>query len=274
MNMTNNFASFRIAIQTYRRPKQLEHTLKTLLDHDQDVPSLLEVVIVWNDLEEAPPRDYKSRHGVNVRYRQSDQNSLNSRLLPDPAFQTQAILLSDDDVYYQPLDLEFAFQTWRQYGRDRITGAMARCTRYNDMGHLEYIFCHEGRDDKYNMIITNLAFTHIRFLDYYSSNDETMTKIRAHVNKQMNCEDIGMNYVASLLTGQGPLLVFGESPFVNMNPPGGISQHKGHLEKRSRCLDMFSDLIGCFPLTDSHGHIGLGSGRYKWDALRAPTHPH
>lgn len=231
-------------------------------------------MVVWNDLEEEPPHDFKSRHGVHVRYRQSEKNSLNSRLIPDPAFQTQAILLSDDDVYYQPLDLEFAFQTWRRYGRDRLTGAMARCTRYNDLGHLEYVFCSEGRDERYNMIITNLAFSHIRFLDYYSSDDEIMKKIRAEVDQNMNCEDIAMNYVTQLITGEPPLLVFGDSPFVNMNPPGGISMHKGHFERRSKCLDHFSDLFGCFPLLDSDGHFGLGSGRHKWDALKAPAHPH
>lgn len=262
---------FTMAIQTYRRPKQLERTLKTLLEGDDEIPSLLEVVIVWNDLEQPPPKDYKSRHGVHVRYRQSVKNSLNSRLIPDPTFQTQAILLSDDDVYYQPLDLEFVFQSWRKYGRDRLTGAMARCTRYNELGHLEYVFCHEGRDDRYNMVITNLAFAHVRFLDYYSSDNEIMNKIRAEVDQNMNCEDIAMNFVSQLISGEPPLLVYGDSPYINMNPPGGISMHKGHFERRSKCLDHFSDLFGCFPLLNSNAYLGLGSGRHKWDGYKAPA---
>ena len=122
-------------------------------------------------------------------------------------------------------------------------------------------------------MITNLAFAHIRFLDYYSSEEPVMTKIRNFVDDHMNCEDIAMNYVATLLTGEEPLLVFGDSPFVNMNPPNGISQHAGHFQTRSRCLDHFADLIGCFPLLEASTHLGLGSGRHKWDYSKNPK-PH
>lgn len=247
--------------------------MASLLEVDEEIPSLLEVVVVWNEIDAEPPHDYKSRHGVRVRYRVSEKNSLNSRLIADPDFKTQAILLSDDDVFYEPLDLEFAFHAWRKYGRDSLTGAMARCTSLDEWGHWHYHFCRKGRDDHYSLMITNLAFAHIRFLDYYSSEEPVMTKIRNFVDDHMNCEDIAMNYVATLLTGEEPLLVFGDSPFVNMNPPNGISQHAGHFQTRSRCLDHFADLIGCFPLLEASTHLGLGSGRHKWDYSKNPK-PH
>ncbi|KAG7134357.1 Glucosamine inositolphosphorylceramide transferase 1 like protein [Verticillium longisporum] len=115
---------FTIAIQTYRRPDELNQTLHLLTDNV--IPSLNEIVIVWNDLESTPPPNFVSAHGVGVRYRVSRRNSLNEKLFPDPEYKTKAILLSDDDVHYPPADLDFVFQTWRKYGRHRLTAFAAR----------------------------------------------------------------------------------------------------------------------------------------------------
>jgi hypothetical protein len=46
-------------MQTYQRPKELEETLSIILG--EEIPSLLEIVIVWNDLENNPPPDYVSK---------------------------------------------------------------------------------------------------------------------------------------------------------------------------------------------------------------------
>ncbi|KAM0352954.1 hypothetical protein ACHAPU_001838 [Fusarium lateritium] len=248
---------FTIAMQTYQRPKELQETLDAILS--EDVPSLLEIVIVWNDLENDPPEDYVSKRGVPVRYRKSKYNSLNEKLWPDPEYKTQAILLSDDDVYYHPNDLEFVFQTWRKFGRNRMVGALARCSPVDTFGYHRYTFCsnRKGEDD-YNMVLTNLAFSHISFLDYYSSNDTIMTQIRDYVDEGFNCEDLALNYVHGLLTGEGPLLISGHEKYVNFVPRVGISMRKGHMEARSACLNDFSKMFGCHPLVDETGYIQRG----------------
>ncbi|KAJ3462278.1 hypothetical protein MRS44_007064 [Fusarium solani] len=173
-------------------------------------------------------------------------------------FKTQAILLTDDDVYYRPKDLEFVFQTWRKFGRDRLTGALARCSDINAEGNYNYNFCSRKDRDDYSMILTNLCFSHISFMDYYWSNDTTMSKIRDYVDEIFNCEDIALNYIQGLLTGQGPLPVNGRERYVNLNPPKGISTKPGHLEARSKCLNDFAKMFKCMPLVDETAHIQRG----------------
>ncbi|ROT37136.1 multiple-like 3 [Sodiomyces alkalinus F11] len=248
---------FTIAIQTYRRPVELNTTLTTILS-SPDVPSLHEVVVVWNNLEETPPANFTSDRGVPVRYRRSPRNSLNEKLKPDPDFQTQAILLSDDDVFFYPSDLEFVFQSWRKFGRDRLVGGLPRCAWVDDRGDWRYDMC-DKKKDEYAMIITNLAFAHVKFLDYYTlAEDEATKAIRAHVDDHLNCEDIGMNYVASMLTRTGPLLVRGHREYHNFAPRMSISGKPGHLVARSKCLNIFAELFGCMPLINETARVERG----------------
>ncbi|EEY22339.1 conserved hypothetical protein [Verticillium alfalfae VaMs.102] len=194
---------FTIAMQTYRRPKELNETLHVLLK--DPIPSLHEIVIIWNNLDQAPPQNYTSAHGVPVRYRASPRNSLNQKLLPDPSFATQAVLLFDDsDVYYYPRDLEFAFQAWRRFGRRGLTGAMGRCTGVGKNGEWQYRMCARGAD-AYSMIITNLAFVHVALPP--STTRPTTPPwpwIREHVDDNLNCEDIAMNYVTPDADARAP----------------------------------------------------------------------
>ncbi|KAG5928038.1 hypothetical protein E4U42_001384 [Claviceps africana] len=249
---------FTVTIQTYRRPKELKDTLEGLLS--DEIPSLVEVVVVWNDLETTPPDNYVSKHGVPVRYRKSPVNSLNQKLWPDPAYQTQAIFLCDDDIYYKPRDLEFVFQSWRKFGRHRMTGGFTRCAVQNPAtGNYTYTFCStDDAHNNYNLILTGLAFAHISFLDYYSSDDALSTKIRAYVDEHFNCEDLAMNYMVSMLTGEGPLCVKGKEKYVSMVPKTGISVKPGHMETRTQCLNDFNNFFGCMPLIQETAHIDFG----------------
>jgi hypothetical protein len=244
-------------MQTYQRPKELNNTLEALLS--EEIPSLHEVVIVWNDIEAKPPANFKSKHGVVVRFRVSRRNSLNEKLWPDPDYRTQAVLLSDDDVYYRPKDLEFVFQSWRKFGQNRLTGALARCSSVDKHGNFNYNFCSNRRSqDVYQMVLTNLCFSHLSYLDYYSSNETTMKAIREYVDDGFNCEDIALNYVQSLLTGHGPLLVNGRNKYVNLDPSKGISNKRGHMNARSKCLNDFAAMFECMPLVDETAHIQKG----------------
>ncbi|WAO87226.1 hypothetical protein NCS54_00453000 [Fusarium falciforme] len=88
---------FTVAMLTYRRPKELNHILTVLLE--ERIPSLYEIIVVWGDLEAELPMTFESKHGVPVRFRMALKDSLNEKFRPDPNFKTQAILLTDDDVY-------------------------------------------------------------------------------------------------------------------------------------------------------------------------------
>jgi hypothetical protein len=248
-------------MSTFHRPKELAYTLQTLLT--SKIPSLLEIVVVWNNFNEASPDNFTSEHGVAVRYRTPPRNSLNEKLWPDQDYRTKAILLSDDDVYYRPLDLEFAFQMWREYGQNKITGALARCASAGRNGEWSYNFC-SPREDVYALVLTNLAFTHIAFLDYYFSDAPSVIKVRQYVDSVFNCEDIALNFVASSLTHSGPLLVRGWDQYVNLHPPHGISRKPGHKEVRSKCLNDFAEAFSCMPLVNSTGRLERGFKHNAW----------
>ncbi|KAF4976158.1 hypothetical protein FZEAL_7136 [Fusarium zealandicum] len=204
-----------LVLQTYRRPKELANTLKPILN--EDTPSS----------------------------RGAQDAALNEKLWPDLDYKYQALLLSDDDVYYQPKDLEFVFQSWRKFGRIRLVEALARCYLIDASGDREYIICtnRKGRDD-YTMILTNLTFSLISFLDYYSPNDAVVDRVREYVDQDFNCEDIAFSYVHSLLTVEGPLLISGHDIYVNLAPSQGISRKKGHMKARSQYVTDFSENFG------------------------------
>ncbi|KAM0351844.1 hypothetical protein ACHAPU_002357 [Fusarium lateritium] len=248
---------FTIAIQTYKRRRQLNKTLAHLTQHK--VPSLHEIVVVWNEVDAQPPADYMSEHGVLVRYRKSKKNSLNQKFLPDPAYRTQGILLSDDDWNYNTTgDLEYVFQQWRKAGMHRLTGAFARCWQPNEVtGTPMYNFNCKGQDN-YSMILSGLAFTHISYLEYYHSEDEIMMGVRELVDKAFNCEDIALNFVVSMLTCEGPLLVRGKYKLDHQAARSGISTKSGHLDRRSQCLRKFVDMFGYMPLKEVTGHLKRG----------------
>ena len=128
--------SNRITIGTYKRPKELNNTIKILLS--EPIPSLQEIVIINNNLNDTLPEDYVSPLGVPVRHRMSEVNSMNNRLTPDPLLKTQAVFSSDDDVYFTPSDLEWGFQIWRNYGQNRIVGAHGRCVGIDESGQTWY----------------------------------------------------------------------------------------------------------------------------------------
>lgn len=254
---------FTIVVSTFHRPKELKRTLDTL--SAIPIPSLHEIVVIWNNFDEETPATYTTQHGVRVRYRKPTRDSLNEKLWPDPKYETQGILLSDDDVYYRPHDIEFVFQSWRKFGQERMTGALSRCTTLQRDGTWFYDFCPLGGEEPYSLVLTNLAFSHIGFLDHYASDaDPAIKKIRESVDKKFNCEDIALNFVSSILTGAGPLLVRGQDQYVNVNPSVGISRNSGHQEQRSKCLNEFAEAFQCMPLVDEEARIERGHRHNVW----------
>ena len=243
---------------TYQRPKELEQTLKALTENN--VPSLEEIVVIWNEIDKPMPPSWTSQHGIPVRYRLSQRNSMNMKFWPDPEYRTKAILLHDDDVYLQPEDMEFGFQVWRQFGQNRMTGVLARCVERKD-GKWTYSFCPNAdkKDQQpYQLVLSNLAFLHISFMDYFASDDKTMTAIRDHIDAVFNCDDLAINYITSMITCKGPLQIVGSQDYVTYNPSVGISTDPKHMEKRDVCLNLFEEMMGFMPLMNQTGRVVRG----------------
>ncbi|KAK4207012.1 glycosyl transferase family 64 domain-containing protein [Rhypophila decipiens] len=256
-NLTND--KFTIVMPTYRRPDILNTTLSMIAN--ATMPSLHEVVIIWQDLNSTVPEDFTSPSGIPFRFHKPERNSMNNRFLPLESYATQAILHSDDDISYDPADIEFTFQAWRQHGRYRITGPFPRCHGRNPKdNNLFYAQCRPW----YSMILTGMAFVHISIMDFYSSSHPIPTSIREHVDDIFNCEDLAMNFLASMITCDGPLHVNGQKKYVflesktNGTEAGGISKKPNHWGNRGRCMAHFEETIGFFPLVEQTGSIQRG----------------
>ncbi|KAG4421872.1 hypothetical protein IFR04_004984 [Cadophora malorum] len=245
---TRPTARWTITIGTYKRPKELNNTIKILLS--EPIPSLQEIVIINNDLNDTLPEDYVSPLGVPVRHRMSEVNSMNNRLTPDPLLKTQAVFSSDDDVYFTPSDLEWGFQIWRNYGQNRIVGAHGRCVG-------------GGQESYYQMVLVGLAFIHVKFMGFYASAHPIAVQARNLVDETFNCDDLAMNYIMSMLTCQGPLQLRGQKPWHDLGSPDGISHKSDHQQTRDRCLRSFEDWMGGSPLVNVTGHMRRGYTDYQ-----------
>ncbi|KAH7412542.1 family 64 glycosyltransferase [Cadophora sp. MPI-SDFR-AT-0126] len=255
---------FTITIGTYKRPKELNNTIKMLLS--EPIPSLQEIVIINNDLNATLPEDYVSPFGVPVRHRTSEVNSMNNRLSPDPLLKTQAVFSSDDDVYFAPSDLEWGFQIWRNFGQNRIVGAHGRCVGINENGQTWYkskCSTDGGQESYYQMVLVGLAFIHVKFMGFYASAHPIAVQIRDIVDETFNCDDLAMNYLVSMLTCQGPLLLRGQKPWHDLGSPDGISHKSDHQAKRDKCLRAFEDWMGGSPLVNVTGHMRKGYTDYQ-----------
>ncbi|KAH7139833.1 exostosin-2, partial [Dactylonectria estremocensis] len=245
-----------IALLAYKRPVMLDETLHFLTR--EHVPSLHEILVIWNDQDSPLPEDYVAAHGVTVRFKATPRNSMTMKYIPYPEYRTKAVLLHDDDVHYELADMEFAFQTWRNRGQYQITGAFARCMDLDKAGDLPTYGCVDA--SYYNMVLTGLLFTHIAFLDYFSSSDPLATRLREYVDDAFDCDDIAFNYVAQMLSCVGPYQVTGPMRAFDAHPASGsISGNPEHVAMRWQCARDFAGLFGYMPLKRTTEHLVRGA---------------
>lgn len=134
--------------------------------------------------------------------------------------------------------------------------------------HHEYTFAPHWLLWRNNHIaLTKSAFVPSEFLAEYWATSPVMAAIRTHVAQGRNCEDIAMQMVASHATGLGPVEIrftswlkertlagewLGPQPANVASQAGtrvvadygvyggGISHAKGHFERRSECVHLFT----------------------------------
>ena len=153
---------------TYKRLDNLERIAKAY--SSGKYASVDRVVIIWQDNTTSPP-DWLlplEKQPIPVHVRRSKVNSMNERFRLDPRIRTEAVFMVDDDLNIQSSDLELAFQTWKALGKDqRIVGFTARDYQLSDdrMTYMPFVA------KSYSMILSNAAFLHRSFFEYYWSDD-------------------------------------------------------------------------------------------------------
>lgn len=71
------------------------------------------------------------------------------------------------------------------------------------------------------------------------------------VDKNMNCEDIAMNFLVSNVTGKAPVKVLPRKKFRCPECVNSVTLSNdviNHLNARSSCINQFASIYGCMPL--------------------------
>lgn len=91
----------------YKRDEQI----KIAIDRMKDLKFLDRVLVVWNDIQRAPPSlKWWPKLQVPLFILNGTHNSLNNRFLPYDLIRTNAIFNMDDDFEATNEDIEFMFR--------------------------------------------------------------------------------------------------------------------------------------------------------------------
>ncbi|GMT30924.1 hypothetical protein PFISCL1PPCAC_22221, partial [Pristionchus fissidentatus] len=243
IGLTRDVEQFTVIILTYDR----DESLVTVLNLLNNCPYLNKVIIVWNNLDRAPPDDIWPTIHVPIEFIFPKVNSLLSRFVPYEAIETEAVVSLDDDQDLSHSEIVFAFRVWRE-NRDRLIGFPARHT-YMEAGQGQYGL---GGYCEYSLILTGFAIMHKEFLFEFTYNQHPL--IREHIDRNMNCEDIAMNFLVAHLSRKPPIKIIKYTDTENpqgKKKGGGISSKPTHYSIRSNCVQLFSEIYGYNPLLQS-----------------------
>lgn len=242
-NTSPKSQGFTALILTYDRVG----SLFTLINRLSKVPSLMKVVVVWNNQHKKPPplKDFpKISKPINVI--KTNANKLSNRFYPYKEIETEAVLHIDDDiVMLTPDEVEFAFEVWREFP-DRIIGFPSR-THIWDNTTNSWKYESEWTNE-ISMVLTGAAFLH-KYWSYLYTHDLPFG-VKDWVDEHMNCEDIAMNFLVANMTNKPPVKVTPRKKFKCPECATNemLSADMGHMVERSQCVDRFAKAFGRMPL--------------------------
>ncbi|XP_052831913.1 exostosin-like 3, partial [Octopus bimaculoides] len=150
------------------------------------------------------------------------KNSLNNRFLPYDTIRTDAIFSIDDDLTLPQESILLAFRIWKE-NRDRLVGFPGRYHSWSQSEkkfHYSYIYTYMMHRAIYN-----------------------------YVEKNMNCEDISMNFLVAHVIRKPPFKVTKKLGYpCKYCGRKAISTSRSHNFKRKYCLNFFSEVYGYTPL--------------------------
>lgn len=234
---------FTAVVLTYDRVNSLFKVVQQLTQ----VPSLVKVVVVWNNQRKSPPpASAWPKLSKPLKVIRTKANKLSNRFYPYKDIETEAVLAIDDDILMLTSDeLEFGFEVWREFP-DRIVGFPSRVHLWDNATSL-WKYESEWTND-ISMVLTGAAFYHKHYSHEYF--DRLPADIRRWVDERMNCEDIAMNFLVANITGKAPIKV---APRKKFKCPecarlDNLSNDLQHMAARSECVNVFARAFGGMPL--------------------------
>ncbi|KAL1506409.1 hypothetical protein ABEB36_005779 [Hypothenemus hampei] len=234
---------FTALILTYDRIQ----SLFTLIQRLSKVPSLMKIVVVWNNQKKDPPpmsQFPKIQKSINVI--KTKANKLSNRFYPYKEIETEAVLHIDDDIVMLTSDeVEFAYEVWREFP-DRIVGFPSRTHLWDNVTN-SWKYESEWLNE-ISMVLTGAAFLHKYWSYLYTYS--LPSNVKNWVDDNMNCEDIAMNFLVANMTNKPPIKV---TPRKKFKCPECINNEMlsadiGHMVARSQCVDRFAKIFGRMPL--------------------------
>ncbi|XP_056637726.1 exostosin-2 [Diorhabda carinulata] len=234
---------FSAVILTYDRIE----SLFLLIERLSKVPSLMKIIVVWNNQKKNPPSISefpKINKPINVI--RTKANKLSNRFYPYKEIETEAILHIDDDIVMLTSDeIEFAYEVWREFP-DRIVGFPSRTHIWDNVTNT---WRYESEwTNKISMVLTGAAFLHKYWSFLYTT--YLPAEIKNWVDEHMNCEDIAMNFLVANVTNKPPIKVTPRKKFKCPECASNemLSADLGHMVERSQCIDKFEKAFGRMPL--------------------------
>uniref|UniRef100_A0AC35U9T4 Glyco_transf_64 domain-containing protein n=1 Tax=Rhabditophanes sp. KR3021 TaxID=114890 RepID=A0AC35U9T4_9BILA len=239
---------YTVIILTYHRESAALRLIQSL-NNATDVDRIL---VIWNDpsnqRNSIPQYSYWANITNSVYFIHSTQNSLNNRFNPYDLIRTDGVLEIDDDQKYTTKQITYEFEAWKE-NKDVLVGYYSRLTGKNGSNKNKYI---TKTQKSYDLILTGHAFLHYKYLAIYTYKLHKL--IRQHVFKQMNCEDLAMNFIVSVVSGKRNVRFLRGADLSSCpgcQKKGGVSSKKGHYQRRNDCVKMLVGSFGVNPLLES-----------------------
>jgi hypothetical protein len=186
-------------------------------------------------------------------------SSFNARFMPlNNITDSDAILQLDDDMILTDYPLmDSLFEAWRD-NQHRLVGLVPR-----KITHEEYHWT--PPHTPYSIVLTKAMFIHRNYHLVYSC--LIPSKVLNMVDELNNCEDLSMNFLASGMTGVGPLVASNPNqPFEDIGRPGRSSA-AGYRQERQECLRRLAGVFGP-TLKPTSYTLAIGSSPSWFNVLR------
>jgi hypothetical protein len=231
---------FTVVVNSYKRPRALARAL----EHYRECPGVHSVRVIWCESDTPPPTDETPGLAPVLYHHLPD--SLNSRFLPLPSMETEAVFCVDDDIGVDCPDLLVAFQEWQEHDRT-LVGFYPRSHSLVGPGpppQYRYDFWWRvWAEQEFSIVLTKAAFLHVDYMKIYS--EKMPVELREYVDEKFNCEDILMALLVASESHLPPRYVRGR--LIDFGVVGGISTghqwwKSSHAISRDTCLTEMSEI--------------------------------
>lgn len=247
-----------VVIQAYNKNRFV--LLRQILYPYENAPFVKYIVIKTNySITDLAVHLSKTRR---LKILSTDILSLNSRFAIPYKFQSVCNIIADDDIFIEPQELSLIYQVWHR-NQDKLVGPFVRLVSEDSSiqgdqlaaSNTKNKLVYQDSSLEYNIVLTKLMILHNKFLEHYLS--KGMGKLRSIVDKFRNCEDIAINFSATILHGSPMHVDANPGDLGDSRNSGrqfarfvahGIGARQSHWDTRQVCSNELYHVLNRLPL--------------------------